>query len=223
MPKIFFSIDDGHPSDLKIAEIFLKYNVKAIFYIPIKNIEGKQVLAEKDIKFLSENFEIGAHTYNHRDLTTLPRKEWEKEIIDGKESLESIIGREITSFAPPRGKYNADIVEFCYNKVGFKSFRSARLFNANPSNRNDWIWNPNLHIYPHLKIVDILHCIKTGDKTSLRKRIALLRYSHMEMTRLLSRELDEIHLWGHGWELEEKNIDLEKLIKTIQENNTTKN
>jgi hypothetical protein len=45
----------------------------------------------------------------------------------------------------------------------------------------------------------------------------------MEMTRLLSRELDEIHLWGHGWELEEKNIDLEKLIKTIQENNTTKN
>jgi peptidoglycan/xylan/chitin deacetylase (PgdA/CDA1 family) len=215
MKKIFISIDDGHPNDLEIAEIFLKYNIKAIFYIPIKNIEGKQVLSEKDMKSLSENFEIGAHTCNHKDLTKLSRKEWETEIIEGKKTLENIIGREVTSFAPPRGKYNTAIVDFCYNKAGFKSFRSARLFNAAPSNRNNRVWHPNLHIYPHSKLVSILHCIKTGDKTSLQKRIALLRYSHLEIAPPLSEKLNEIHLWGHGWELRDENIDLEKIIKTI--------
>jgi len=60
-----FSIDDGHPLDLKIAEALARKKYKAIFYLPIKNSEGLPTLNKKQILFLSKHFEIGSHTYHH--------------------------------------------------------------------------------------------------------------------------------------------------------------
>lgn len=210
--NIIITIDDGHPADLKIADWCLENNVKAIFYIPIRNTEGLPVLKKNEIKELSKNFEIGAHTYSHIDLTTLDYNEASNEIVTGKNELESIIGKEIKSFAPPRGHFDKKIIDMCYG-LGFRSFRSARLLDFNKSDQSQAVWHPNLHIYPHHLVIDLLHCFKEKDPRSISMRLKNIKLSHLELYRPIIELNNEIHLWGHGWEIEKYNINLDELIK----------
>ena len=56
---------------------------------------------------------IGAHTRTHPILSRLTREKMEDEIIGGKHDLEKIIGRPVTQFAYPNGRWadiNADTV-----------------------------------------------------------------------------------------------------------------
>jgi peptidoglycan/xylan/chitin deacetylase (PgdA/CDA1 family) len=56
------SIDDGHPLDLKIAELLKRYDIPATFYIPLHNSEGHPVLQTSALCELAKHFEIGSHT-----------------------------------------------------------------------------------------------------------------------------------------------------------------
>lgn len=54
---------------------------------------------------------IGAHTVNHPILATLDSQSARKEIADGRESLESILGEKVSLFAYPNGVYGKDYHE----------------------------------------------------------------------------------------------------------------
>ena len=88
------SWDDGDPSDVRLAELLQKYNVPATFYIPIDNVE-RQCLKPQEIREIADIFDVGGHTYHHVNLTQITLREVEKEIVDGKEELEELIGKKI--------------------------------------------------------------------------------------------------------------------------------
>ena len=48
--------------------------------------------------------EIGNHTWDHRDLTTLTQRETRDELARCKDEIESLLGQPFTSFRPPRGE-----------------------------------------------------------------------------------------------------------------------
>ncbi len=48
--------------------------------------------------------EIGNHTWDHRDLTTLTQRETRDELVRCKDEIESLLGQPFTSFRPPRGE-----------------------------------------------------------------------------------------------------------------------
>ena len=91
------SVDDGHPDDLKAAELLLDTNIKATFYVSANNPE-RPLMAQGDIMQISEHFELGAHTLNHRTLTGLDENALRDEIVDGKNWLEQVIGTQVVSF-----------------------------------------------------------------------------------------------------------------------------
>ena len=122
-PVCITSWDDGKKSDLWLVEKLLKYKLPAIFYIP-SNCE----LSKREIKNIAEHFEIGGHTETHQWLTRLTPKEAWFEIKDNKIWLENLLSREITSFAPPRGYYNKQIIKLI-KKAGFKESRTVKVFN----------------------------------------------------------------------------------------------
>lgn len=64
---------------MKLIKLLKKYNLKGTFYVPL-NLESKTI-NEKDIRKLSEDFEIGAHTLNHKDLTAISLDDAKKEIL----------------------------------------------------------------------------------------------------------------------------------------------
>ncbi|HEV7816478.1 MAG TPA: hypothetical protein VGP06_15440, partial [Janthinobacterium sp.] len=59
------SIDDGSPSDMKMAELLYKYSLNGTFFIPMANREGKPVMSAGQIRDIGKQFEIGSHTLDH--------------------------------------------------------------------------------------------------------------------------------------------------------------
>lgn len=203
--SISVSVDDGHPLDLKTAEILRSKNIKAIFYIPIKNSIGRPTLDKKQIKKLSQDplFEIGGHTYNHIDLTKIPLNEAEEEMRTGKEALENIIGKEVTTFAWPWGKCNRELVILA-QKVGFKNTRTTATINFNEVNSSNSLWYPNFLIKPHSFISDIRNSMKRFDVYSTFKRTYYCHLSHMELPNVIDTKRK--FFWFHSWEIDEFNM-----------------
>jgi len=199
--SIVFSCDDGHPLDLKVARIMAGKGIKGIFYVPIVNlIDGREVLKTKEIRELSQDFEIGCHGYSHGDLTRMSPKSAALDIKRGKERLEDILGKKVTSFCPPKGRYNRGILEIA-QKLGFEDVRSARTFNINPRGES-FLWHPNLHIFPHTLEKDVRDCLLNSDLKSTWARLTLAGESHLGLLKYLKRRLEKVHVWFHSWELE---------------------
>ncbi len=126
--QIEFSCDDGQLGDLEIADMLEKYNFRGTFYI--SNHCG---LDRKQIKELSLIHDIGGHTVNHpQDLKLLEDNEdLRYEIEWNKEWLENLIGREITKFSYPRGRYNERVIS-AVRKAGYKYARTTVILNIDP-------------------------------------------------------------------------------------------
>src|SRR5579872_6682713 len=88
------SVDDGHPTDLRTAELLHKYGLKATFYAPAANPE-RPVMSATDLRRLSSSFEVGGHTLNHVPLPSLPRERAWAEIVDCKNWLEDLTGKTV--------------------------------------------------------------------------------------------------------------------------------
>ena len=108
-PIITTSWDDGHPLDIKVAELLKKYSIKGTFYIPIRNWANDSI-SKEDIIQISKDFEIGGHTYNHAILTYIPEHRMKLELVESKRELETIVNNQIISFCYPLGQYNQRII-----------------------------------------------------------------------------------------------------------------
>src|SRR5687768_14224449 len=103
MPEtiITTSWDDGHPLDLRIAEMLTRYGLTGTFYIPRSISTG--VMSDVQLRDLSTQFEIGAHTLNHVFLTDTDSATARDEISGSKKWVEDTTGRPCTVFCPPAG------------------------------------------------------------------------------------------------------------------------
>lgn len=209
--QISISIDDGHPLDMKAAEILGKKNIHTTFYIPIKNSTGRPTLNRKQIKWLSQqpNFEIGGHTYNHIDCTKVSLKQAEEEMRSGKEALEDIIGKPVTAFAWPWGKYNRKLIEIA-KQAGFSHCRSALLINLHPYSQKEYLIHPNMHLYPHPYFRYIYHSLLLKDILTFQE---CLKGFPKQLTDIITKikSINSTHFWFHSWELEK--LDMWKVLK----------
>jgi peptidoglycan/xylan/chitin deacetylase (PgdA/CDA1 family) len=117
------SWDDGTVTDLSLAERLLRYGIKGTFYISRR--PSQRILDEKDIRELDQNFELGAHTLNHLDLTKVSLTEARREIGDSKKYLENLLGHGISMFCYPYGAYNQEVSGLVHD-AGFIAARTAR-------------------------------------------------------------------------------------------------
>ena len=211
--ELITSWDDGSPYDLRLAELLDKYSIPGIFYIPITNPE-REVMTKSHIRQLSAKFEIGGHTYSHEDLTSVSLREAEREIVNGKKELENILGKKVDKFCYPKGMFNKDIKKLV-KKAGFSGARTARIIFTG-KNEEPYEENPNLHVYNHMQITYLAHCIKNADLTTAFKVISLKRCHFTDVAKQLF--FPGFHIWGHSWELEEKKRwkDLERFLDFVK-------
>ncbi|MEX0779710.1 MAG: polysaccharide deacetylase family protein [Balneolales bacterium] len=66
----------------------------------------------------SDFIEIGAHTCNHPNLSTLSKADQKREIFEGKEVLETWTQKEVKTISYPHGKYNQDTLKLT-KEAGF--------------------------------------------------------------------------------------------------------
>jgi len=118
------SWDDGHPLDLRLAALLSKYGVSGTFYVPRHAEKGTMTAAE--VRELSKNFEIGAHTLNHTVLTHAPEQQAWPEIAGSKSWVEDVTGQPCVMFCPPQGRYSARH-RAMVRKAAYTGLRSVEL------------------------------------------------------------------------------------------------
>jgi peptidoglycan-N-acetylglucosamine deacetylase len=203
---VTISIDDGHETDFKTAELLDKYGLQATFYIPARNPE-RPVIKGNQIRELATKFEIGAHTMNHVPLKSLPDPQAWAEIAESKRWLEDTTGKAAFSFCYPRGKFNGStpgLVE----QAGFHGGRTC-LYNLNGFPRNPFLWGVSTHAYSHSRAIQVRHatleCNFAGMLNFVRTHKAASDWQHHFSYGLehVAQRGGIAHLYMHSWEIDE--------------------
>ena len=211
------SWDDGHPTDLRLAELLNKYGISATFYIPIFN-EERDCMSPQQINELAQVFDIGGHTCNHVNLTKISLTEVIKEITECKKLLEDIISKEISIFAYPWGMFNHQVID-CVEKAGFIGGRTTRSLTRriqDPYTIDTTVNATNWWFAPYIK-----HSFLSKDPAffffMLRNGLFFKDWHLLAMETLdfVIRNGGVWHLWGHSWEIDQ-NSDWERLEKVLQ-------
>jgi peptidoglycan-N-acetylglucosamine deacetylase len=203
---VTISVDDGHATDFRTAEILTKYGLQATFYIPARNPE-RPVMAENQVRELSGSFEIGGHTMNHVPLNSLPESQSWDEILQGKQWLEDTIGKPAVSFCYPRGKFNGS-TPVLVRKAGFLGARTC-LFNLHGFPRDPFLWGLSTHAYSHSKMIQMRHAALERNFAGILNFLSTYRGT-TDWQRHFLYALDHVekhggiaHLYLHSWEIDE--------------------
>lgn len=200
------SVDDGHPTDLRTAELLTKYGLKATFYTPAQNSE-RDVLSRSQLRSLAGAFELGGHTMRHVALDRISREQAWTEISDCKRWLEDLTGNWVSSFCYPRGKFDRAIAGLV-RRAGFSGARTCQ-FNLNVFPRDPFCWGVSTHAYSHSHTIQMRHALLEQNFVGAWNYWATHR-GERDWARHFLLALEHVaehggiaHLYLHSWEIEQ--------------------
>jgi len=200
------SWDDGHPLDMRLAEILGAYGLPGTFYLPLANVAA--LLTHPQMRELGRHFEAGAHTLHHCDLLRVPHEVARREILDCKSALEQIVGRPCTAFCFPLGHFRRHHLAYV-REGGYELARTVELMSLD---------RPHLHdgvaLMPTTLQAVPTSFVRLARNSLKRRRFGnLLRYLHcrrpdwVATAEVLLEQVIEsggvFHLWGHSWEIDQ--------------------
>jgi peptidoglycan/xylan/chitin deacetylase (PgdA/CDA1 family) len=223
------STDDGHPSDMKMAELLSKNGLNGTFFIPIKNREGLPVMSRAQIRDVGRQFEIGSHTYDHCYLKNVDLAEANRQITEGKTQLEDLLGKAIAGFCYPGGKYreaHAAMVQ----SAGFQYARTTMnlCFDAGHSR---FEIPTTIQFYPHAKSVYLRNFVSAGSwpKRVSGLRLALQHDNWIERLYALfdysCQQEGVFHMWAHSNDIDKLNAwsEVDRFFGYVAEKVTMQN
>lgn len=217
------SWDDGHPLDFRVAELLSKHGLRGTFYIPMRCEAG--TMTPHQIRDLSSEFEIGAHTLNHAILVRSPADVAEKEICGSKAWLEDITGVSCKVFCPPQGRFDRRHLGMV-ERAGFIAMRSTELVSTRfPTREGRLLVVPTtIQAHPHGQEIYAKNFLKRaafGNAWRFIRSGASTDWSALANF-CLKQTLSlggVFHLWGHSWELQDHGQwrRLDKMIALLGE------
>jgi peptidoglycan/xylan/chitin deacetylase (PgdA/CDA1 family) len=202
---VTISIDDGHPTDLRTAELLHKYQLKATFYIPATNPE-REVMSPGLLRQLSGAFELGGHTMNHVPLPSLPQETASSEIADCKKWLEDLTGKPAVAFCYPKGKFDR-ATALLVKKAGFWGARTC-LFNLHEFPDDPFLWGVSTQAYSHSRMVQMRHALLERNFAGAWKYwkiyggTTLWQQHFLRALHYVAGHGGIAHLYMHSWEID---------------------
>lgn len=207
--KITTSWDDGHPDDMRIAEILERRGFQGTFYVPTSNSEGRPTLSAATVLELANHFEIGGHGRTHSPLPRMTLAECEWEIKSNRDYIADTIGHEPFGFCLIQGKGGKREIQTAL-KSGYRYVRTINR-TRDIVNRLKCTLNVSNQFYQHSSMTLIKGMFRAAaaaelpdfsipdTNLSLPKRIAW-------SADRAKRSGRSFHLWGHGWEVAEHSL-----------------
>ncbi len=138
---ITFSYDDGVTQDIRLVEIFNKYNLKATFNInsELLGLPGELMVNDEhinhtknkaeDVKHIYDGHEVAVHTLTHPNLTTLDDEEVLRQVERDRINLSELVGYEVVGMAYPCGGKNCDnrVADIIKNNTVIKYARTIAV------------------------------------------------------------------------------------------------
>lgn len=214
------SWDDGHPDDLRTAELLERYGATGTFYA-CKAGQAGAVLSSTELKDLASRHEVGAHTLTHPRLTQLPAARMDEEIRGSKAWVEDVTGRECAMFAYPYGDVNK-IVRDRTEAAGFQGARTTLDFTWEAGDPFLLPTSVQLHTFPLRPVMDrrIIQPIREKWPRIRACGIGLfacrnwLSLAKAAFRYALRTHQPFFHLWGHSWSTSQYGLwgDFEKFL-----------
>ena len=218
------SWDDGHPLDLRIADLLGRYSLTGTFYIPRDG--GWPTMTAAEIRQLASQFEMGAHTLDHTPLDRAPDDEALHQLSGSREWIEDITGKPCRAFCFPGGKYRREQLPLVRG-AGYLSARTVELLSTDLPRRVEGLLliPTTVQAYPHSPLAYARNALTRRSLANLFHARAFFcgrDWYELGVT-LLERTLGRggvFHLWGHSWEIEQEHQwdRLEKLLAVIAAN-----
>ncbi|CAO3403563.1 polysaccharide deacetylase family protein [Azospirillum palustre] len=216
-PVLTTSWDDGHPLDMRLAEMLLRHGVTGTFYVPGRNRADRPVMAAADLRELAAaGFEIGSHTADHRRLPGLSRADAGRQMADGRAALEDILGRPVEGFCFPGGRPGR-WGRLLARELGFSHARTTQMLRID-AGADPFAMATTAQIYPHRPAALLRNWLRHGGGGS---RLAILRALALRggaaqdvalgdalavLARRTALRRGVFHLWGHSWEIEARGL-----------------
>ena len=112
-PQIAISFDAawGNEDTQEILDILKIQDVKATFFMTGGWVESYP----DDVKrILEDGHDLGIHSENHKQMSTLSESECREEIMKVHEKVKELTGYEMQLFRPPYGDYNNQVINVTY-------------------------------------------------------------------------------------------------------------
>ena len=190
-----FSFDDGVTQDVRLIEIFNKYNLKATFnlnsgllgkpntlLIDGKEINHNKVLPE-DVAQIYKGHEVAVHTLTHPRLPACTREEVIRQVEEDRLALSKLVGYEVIGMAYPCGgvNNNDEVAQIIRENTGVKYSRTITSTDSFTPQENLYRFNPTTH---HQRGWEKLFAI--GE----------------EFLKLQAETPQLFYLWGHSYEFD---------------------
>ncbi|MBJ7353358.1 MAG: polysaccharide deacetylase family protein [Thermoleophilaceae bacterium] len=136
LPKkpVVISFDDGYPSQASNARpVLAKHKWPGVLFLEQRNVDSAETGFKTSMvkKLLASGWELGSHTINHSDLTTLGPSELEAEVAESKERISKQFGVPIEFFCYPAGKFD-DAAVAAVEDAGYKGATTVEEGVATP-------------------------------------------------------------------------------------------
>ena len=199
MKAVTFSYDDGVTQDIRLAELFSKYGLKATFNLNSARLgtSGKLIRngveidhtknAPRDIRSIYEGHEIAAHTLTHPNLPSLTEdREIIRQVEEDRLRLSELAGYEVVGFAYPGGGVNYDhrVSELIRQQTGVRYARTTISNHSFALQENLYEFKPT--VYHH---------------TEMDRMFALAK----EFLESTPTEPQILYIWGHAYEFDIRN------------------
>lgn len=215
------SWDDGHPLDLRIADLLGRYGLTGTFYIP-RDV-GWPTMTAGEIREIASGFEVGAHTLDHTPLKQARNDEALHQLSGSRAWIEDVTGKPCRVFCFPGGEYRRKQLALV-RRAGYLAARTIELLSTDlPRHVEGLALIPTtVQAYPHSPLTYAKNALKRRSLVNLFRARALSSRCDWEKLagKLLERALRHggvFHLWGHSREIEQEHQwdKLEKLLATI--------
>lgn len=199
MKYLTFSYDDGVTQDIRLAELFHKYGMKATFNINSELLgksgelirEGVRVdhikVKPEDLRHVYEGHEIAVHTLTHPNLADITEKnEIIRQVEQDRMNLSELCGYEVVGMAYPGGgiNYSDFASEIIRENTGVKYARTTVSSYDFAQQENLFQFKPT--VYHHMEMDQMF---ALGEKFLQEKT-----------------EIPQIfYIWGHAYEFDIRN------------------
>ncbi len=157
---------------------------------------------------LAAEFEIGAHTLNHRSLTTLAYQTACDQISGSKKWIADLVGRPCNAFAPPRGHYKPSHCHAVAD-AGFQVMRTVEMMSLAGMRMAGSLAvmpttvqahaHPGRALWRNVLRRGGLHNVKVLMQAKGTRWPIMLE----SLLQHVAQHGGIVHLWGHSWEIEE--------------------
>ena len=118
--EVAIMLDDGFRGIWDNRQFFYENNICPTVFLAVDLIGREGFLTEEEILELqSHGFIFQCHSWSHKDLTSFNYEELKKELVDSKNHLEKLLGKEVSEICLPLGFFSDHLMELIRSE-GYK-------------------------------------------------------------------------------------------------------